>query len=90
LEKEVSALNTKDALEEKILKEIREIPPKDRAKLFEIIHYIRLGITISESPEVKNIKRFAGMWQDLSEVELETLLSTYKNRENYFQERHIH
>jgi len=48
-------LKTKDKFEEKILKEIREIHPKNRAKLFEIIHCFQLEITLNESPQVKNI-----------------------------------
>jgi hypothetical protein len=83
-------MKTKDKFEESLLKEIREINPRDRAKLFEIIHYLRLGLAVNEIPQTKNIKRFAGMWRDLDEIELEKLLSTYKDRENYFQERQFH
>ena len=83
-------MNTKNEFEEKILKEIREINTKDRTKLLEIIHNLRLRIAMDQVPEDKNIKRFAGMWQDLSEDETEKLLSFYKDREKYFQERQIH
>ncbi len=83
-------MDTKDAFEEEILKEVREMPPNNRVRLLEIVHHLRLGITLNESSQVKNIKRFAGMWRDLSQAEIERLLSTYKNRESYFRERQIH
>jgi len=82
-------LITKDQFEEKVLKEIRELPPWNREKLFEIIHYFRMGISMEENHKLKDIKRFAGMWKDMSQEEINTLLSTYNDRENYFQERQI-
>ncbi len=80
-------MQTKDQFEEKILGEIRQIPLRNRAKLSEIIHYLRLGITLEEDYQAKNIKKFAGMWQDLKQEEVDELLSFYENRDSYFKER---
>jgi hypothetical protein len=82
-------LKTKDRFEEKILREIRELSPPNRAKLSEIIHYIRLGIAHEETHQAKDVRRFAGMWQDMNQEEIDVLLSAYNDRDNYFQERRI-
>jgi hypothetical protein len=80
-------LKTKDRFEEKILREIRELSPHSRAKLSEIIRYIRLGIAQEETHQTKDVKRFAGMWQDMNQEEFDALLSTYNDRDSYFQRK---
>ena len=69
------------SLRKKFLKKIGKLTQKDRIKLFEIIHNLCLKIATNQVPEDKNIKRFAGMWQGLSEDETEKLLSCYKDSE---------
>lgn len=52
----------------KIIQEINLIPEYKLTELYDLIHSFRLTLKPSEN-QVKEIMKFAGCWQDLSEEE---------------------
>ncbi|MBU0567323.1 hypothetical protein KJ693_05945 [bacterium] len=73
--------------ERQILSEVKGIPLHELPKIIEFLHYIKTGMMVEKPVEKKNVKRFAGMWKDMSEEEFGELTSLYKDRNQYFKER---
>jgi len=61
------------ALHLKVIKEIELIPDDSLLKLYDFIHFFRIGLeTIQTPPE--DIMQFAGCWRDMSDQDLTEFL----------------
>ncbi|MFQ5630342.1 MAG: DUF2281 domain-containing protein [bacterium] len=71
---------------QQIITEIQDLPPDNQKEILDFVREIKMKIPFGKR-NGKDIKRFAGMWSDLSENEITELESLYRNRDKYLQVR---
>jgi hypothetical protein len=67
-------------LQEKVVDEIRRIPIDRLPQLYDIIHFFRLSLEIDRQDKKKDVMRFAGCWEDMTEKDFNDLSNDITER----------
>ena len=82
----------KQALKDKLMKEIEALPQDRIGELYDIIHYVRLGLGL-EGKERKGTKKkaleFFGAWRDITPEESRVLEEIQLRRERTLRARSL-
>ena len=66
-------------LQEKIVDEIRRIPIDRLPQIYDIIHFFRLSLE-TDRQDKKDVMRFAGCWEDMTEKDFNDLSNDITER----------
>lgn len=69
----------KTIIRDKLIKEVNLIPEYKLSEIYNIIHYFRIGLQISQHGET-DILKFAGCWDELPEEVFNKFLNDVENR----------
>ncbi len=75
-------------LQQKVIEEIQHLPDEKLRKIYDVIHFFRVGVESARSPSHKTIMAFAGCWDDMPDHEFNALLrETQERRSRAFSGR---